>query len=811
MVACSTAVQRKVVSLVGHGIGRNLVGYDEAIELISPTLEIRMTERCLPGMLALFVSVAYSIAFIDHLCVPAYAQPSNTDSANDTTSLALLTLDRIYQSSEFNERSFNGRWLSQTGGEAPSYTRVESSSIVKYDVNPKRRTVMASADDLTPPGATKPLSIDDYVFSNDLARVLIYTNSVRVWRAKTRGDYWVLDRGTRQLTKIAADLDPSMLMYAKFSPDGNSVAFVYKGSLYVQNLLTQVMLQIAKGRDKLLAGMSDWVYEEEFKLRDAFWWSPDGKSVAYLTFDTSPVKDFSLINNTDSLYPAVKQFPYAKAGTPNSIVKLHVAQLDPFYIWKVEPKEDTIPTDYLPRVQWIEGTGQLISRRMNRLQNHEIIAIEDYKQGTRTVVLENFDDAWIDLQDELVFSDDGKTFLYLAESDQWRHLYRVDVSTKTRTLLTPGSYDVIELVAVDQSSGDCLYFIASPDAAQNRFLYRYSFSDKQTQRITPDNLDGTHAYEISPDGKFAFHRHSSTEQPTVTNLITLPDHAVVETLESNEKLAEVVKQLETKPFEFVQIDIGETKLDAWVLPPVPASSDQSHPLLVHVYGEPAGSTVVNRWGGKTALWHRLLAQQGYMVASIDNRGTKAPRGREFRKSVYRQVGTLGPNDQAAAVKKLIEQRPTIDPSNVGIWGWSGGGTSTLHALFRHSDTFRTGISVAPVANLAYYDTIYEERYMGLPTDNVEGYRAGSAINFVKDFQGNLLLVHGTADDNVHFQASELLINELVKHNKQFDLFVYPGRSHSISEGKNTRHHLMTMVTDYLKEHLPVDAAADDHR
>jgi dipeptidyl-peptidase-4 len=591
-------------------------------------------------------------------------------------------------------------------------------------------------------------------------------------------------------------------MYAKFAPDGNSVAYVRDGNLYLEDLLDGSVRQLTtRPNDRILNGMSDWVYEEEFGLRDAFQWSPNGMQIAYWRFDTSGVQDFTLINNTDSIYPTTKTFAYPKAGTRNSDVRVAVMDLATGATQFIEMSGDP-RNHYIPRMQWIEKTGELLVRQMNRLQNRETLTLVNFDSGTKRVIHTEKDDAWIDLQDSIEFTEDAESFLYMSDRDGWQHVYRKDVSTDKLSPLTTGSYDVVELLKVlpgESAAETRVYFIASPDSATERFLF--SSVDGQVSRITPQGLPGVHRYEISPCGGFAIHRFSTTERPTVTELISLPSHNVLRVLESNKALVDTLDGLDPIATEFFQIKLDETFLDAWCMNPPGMESGKKSPLLVHVYGEPAGSTVMNRWGGKTALWHRMMAEHGCIVISIDNRGTKAPRGREFRKAVYRRLGSLGPDDQAAALKQLLKERDDIDPDRIGIWGWSGGGTSTLHGVFRYSDLYRTGVAVAPVANLSYYDTIYEERYMGLPATNVDGYRNGSAIHFADGLKGDLLLIHGTADDNVHYQATELLINELIERGKLFEMFLYPGRSHSINEGKNTRKHVMSVVTRFLDRTL----------
>lgn len=726
---------------------------------------------------------------------------------------SVLTIDRIYASDEFTSKSVDTKWLPEVTGENASYTVIESfedadsgggkdsgegKDIVQYDALTGERSLFVDANSLVPAGTSAPLSIDDYQVSKDRGRVLIFTNSVRVWRRNTRGDYWVFDRGTGQLYQLGEKRSPASMMYAKFSPDGNFVAFVGDGNLYLEDLLDRSVRPLLRRKNEnSILGATDWVYEEEFQLRDAFHWSPDSREIAFWHFDTSNVQEFTMINNTDSLYPTVKTFGYPKAGTRNSVVRIGVIQVDENNVRWVDlpgaPQET-----YIPRIQWLEHSGDLLVRQMNRLQNEERLYRVAKETLETTLIHTETDDAWIDLQDTLHVSEDGSGLVYLSDRSGWRGLYHIGMTADRFNEVGVGKYDVVDVVALTQTN---LFFVASPESATERFLYRIDLGNLSMHRVTPSAAKGVHEYDISPDGRFAVHRFSTTETPTVTELVSLPDHQSLRTLESNQKLAVAFAKLNRQPTEFFKVDIGSVQLDAMCIKPPDLDPNLKYPLLIYVYGEPAGSTAVNRFAGNTGLWHQMLAQQGYVVVTIDNRGTDVPRGREFRKSVYRQVGTLGPNDQAAAVKKLLSERTYLDADRVGVWGWSGGGTSSLHGIFRFPELYKTAVAVAPVANLRYYDTIYEERYMGLPSGNVDGYRNGSAIHFADQLKGSLLVVHGTADDNVHYQATELLINELVAKNKPFEMFIYPGRTHSIKERKNTRRHLMNTITRFLKRTL----------
>jgi dipeptidyl-peptidase-4 len=368
--------------------------------------------------------------------------------------------------------------------------------------------------------------------------------------------------------------------------------------------------------------------------------------------------------------------------------------------------------------------------------------------------------------------------------------------------ITSGKYDVTRVLAVDEKSR-WLYFIASPDNPAQRFLYRIGLDGKGLKRLSLAKQAGSHSYNISPDAQWAVHSFSSFAAPPVSNFIKLAAHKTVRGLESNKGLCEKLGKLKQPATEFFRVKIADdVEVDAYAVLPPDLDKTKKYPLLIYVYGEPAGQTVVDRWGGSGGMWHRMLAQQGYIVMSFDNRGTTAPRGNAWRKCVYRQVGILAAEDQAAAVRQVLKDRPYLDAKRVGVWGWSGGGSMTLNALFKFPDLYHTGISIAPVPNQRLYDTIYQERYMGLPKDNVEGYKNGSPITYAKQLKGKLLLVHGTVDDNVHYQGMAKLIHELVAHNKKFEMIAYPNRTHSIREGKNTVLHLRTVMTDFLKNNLP---------
>ena len=698
------------------------------------------------------------------------------------------------------------RWIE--GGRA--YTTVEGSgeedagkSIVRYDAASGERRVLVPAERLVPAGEKKPLKIDGYAWSRDGRRLLLFTNTKKVWRQNTRGDYWVLDLPDGRLKKLGGDASSSSLMFAKWSPDGERVAYVRANNIFIEDLASGSITQLtADGSATIVNGTSDWVYEEEFGLRDAFRFSPDGKSIAFWRFDTSGVGVFSLINDTNGTYPTVKTIPYPKAGTINSAVTVGVLPAAGGPARFVELPGDPRNT-YVPRMDWAGNSEELVLQQLNRLQNTNDVWIANPRTGTLRKLLREQDAAWVDVLAEFHWLNGGKDLLWLSERDGWRKVYAVSRDGKTTRAVTPGPGDVMQLSRVDDR-GDWLYFIASPDDATRRFLYRVRVNGaSKPERVTPAGALGSHAYDISPDGAYAFHTFSGFDKPPVTELVRLPGHQVVRALEENAALAKAALPLTQPPVEFFKVEIGGgVALDGWMIKPPDFDPARKYPLLIYVYGEPAGTTVLDAWGGNRDLFHRAIARAGYIVASVDNRGTPAPKGRAWRKIVYGTVGVLSSEDQAAAVRALLAARPYLDAERVGVWGWSGGGTNTLNLMFRFPDIYKVGMAVAPVPDQRLYDTIYQERYMGLPQDNAAGYKAGSAINFAEGLKGRLLIVHGSGDDNVHFQGTEKLVNRLIELGKPFDFMDYPNRSHSISEGEGTSLHIHALLARYLLEHLP---------
>ncbi len=725
-----------------------------------------------------------------------------------TSDSTLLTLDRIFASGESRggRRGFGqSRWIDDGLG----YTTLEPSvgkkgrDLVRYDTKSGTREVLIPGEKLIPAGDTTQLGIENYQWSPDKKRFLIFTNSKRVWRTNTRGDYWVLTLADSSLKKLGGNGEPSTLMFAKFAPDGNRLAYVRRNNIYVEDLITGSITQLTTdGSRTIINGTTDWVYEEEFSLQDGFRWSPDGSRIAYWQFDASGVRDFFLINDTDSLYSFVIPVQYPKVGTTLSSCRVGVVSAAGGATVWFQPAGDP-RNNYIPRMAWAATSDEIAFQYMNRLQNTDQVMLGNVHTGALRTILTERDSTWVEVVDDMYWLNRGKNFTWSSESDGWRHLFLYSRDGTNRRSLTPGDYDVIDVIRLDTTHG-WIYFTASPDNPTQRYLYRARLDGKaKVERITPDDKPGTHGYDISPDGRWAFHTYSRFDVPAVTELIDLPDHEVQRVLADGAQTRAMLSRFKNGESSFFRVDIGNgVQLDGWRMLPPDFDPSKRYPVLLSIYGEPAGQTVVDRFGGTTGyLWNLMLTQKGYVVMSIDNRGTAAPRGRSWRKCIYRQVGILASADQAAAMRQIFRW-PFIDSTRIGIWGWSGGGSMTLNMLFRYPELYNTGMAVAPVPDQLLYDAVYQERYMGLPDNNAEGYKEGSPVTHAANLKGNLLLVHGTGDDNVHYQGSERLINALIKANKQFTMMAYPNRSHGIFEGQNTTRHLYALLTNYLLMHLP---------
>ena len=708
-----------------------------------------------------------------------------------------LTLEDIYVKGTFRARGVpQPTWME----DGRSYSALTEKGLVRVDAATLAETVIVPQAAFVPEGAARPLRVEDYTWSEDKTKLVVYTNSRRVWRRNTRGDYWLVDVAAGSVRQLGKGLEPSRMMYGKLSPAGDRFAYVYYNNLYVEDVATGERRQLTfDGGDVMVNGNFDWVYEEELSCYDGWRWSPDGKKIAYWHSDTGGTGTFLMIDNIDSLYSFTIPLPYPKAGTTNSAVKVGVVDVETartgWFPVPGDPREN-----YIARMEFVPGTDEVMIQQLNRLQNTNTV----YYGNVNTLALKPFyedhDEACLNVHDNIVWREGNKYFTWTSEKDGWRHLYRVARDGKKETLLTKGDFDVINVLRIDPKGG-YVYYMASPESAVEQYLYRSRLDGKgAAERVTPQGFTGTYSYNISPGAKYALCSYSNHATPRVYEMVSLPDHKTVRRLEDNAALKAVYDSYGFRPREYFQVDIGEAVLDGWMIKPRDFDPAKKYPVIFNVYGEPASSTVQDSWTGD--YWNQLLAQQGYIVASIDPRGTNNPKGREWRKCIYGKVGILAMADHAKGVRLAEEMFPFMDPERIGVWGWSGGGSSTAHLMFEYPDIYSVGIAVAGVYSQRLYDSIYQERYMGLPSTNPDGYREGSPITHAAGLQGDLLLIHGTGDDNVHYQSLEMLVNELVKHGKMFSMMAYPMRTHGISERENTTMHLYQTMLKYWLEHLP---------
>lgn len=677
---------------------------------------------------------------------------------------------------------------------------------------------------ILPSSKINNINIESFIFSKSKNKILLFTKSVKVWRYNTRGDYWVYDFKKDEIQKLGRNMSGSSLMFAKFSPNENFVAYVSKeenenevrnsstsANIFLENLESRTIKKLtsSNGTKKLINGTFDWVYEEEFSCRDGFIFNEDGSKIAFWQIDANQVRDFYMINNTDSIYSYKIPVEYPKVGEDLSPARIGVISLiDEQTTWMKIPGEAN--KFYLPRMTWVPQENNLMIQQLNRKQNHSKIYIGDASSGEVELLTEERDEAWVDLRSSWPyqvqagwkFINEGKEFLYTTEKDGWSHIYRFDINKKTEYLVTNGEYDVIKPLAYDEKNDD-VYFIASPENPTERYLYKTSIKgDGDLIRVTPKILEGSHNYQISTKSKYAFHSFSNYFTKPMQAVVSLPEHEFIN--KDQDMVRRYDPNMKKKhPLEFFEITtVDNVTMEGWIVKPKNFDKDKKYPVLFYFYSEPAGQTGVNRHGaGTNGLYDGDLGEDGYVYVTFDGRGTPSPKGRAWRKAIYRNIGRINVRDMAMGAKAVFNKYQFIDTSRVAVHGWSGGGTATLNCLFQYPEIFHTGIAVAAVANQLTYDNIYQERYMGDPKESYQDYVDGSPIKYAKNFKGNLLYIHGTGDDNVHYQNAEMLANELIKHKKVFYMLSYPNRSHGIRED-GAYPHVRLMFTDFLRKNCP---------
>ena len=708
--------------------------------------------------------------------------------------------------------NFNGEAQINWTNDGDSYFKLEKNQLVTYTLPKHDVKTVISKEQLTPAGKSEPLKVAHFAFSSDQQKVLLFTNTKKVWRLNSKGDYWVFNFKTNTLKQIGKSFAPSSLMFAKFSPDGNTIAYVSDNNLYSEDYASgNIQPLTTNGTVSLINGTFDWAYEEEFACRDGFRWSPDSKSIAYWQIDASAIKKFYMINNTDSIYSQLIPLEYPKVGESPSACKVGVVKLsDAKTTWIDVPGDAS--QNYLVRMEFIPSSNKLLIQQLNRKQNHSKLYVADALKGNTSMIQEESDEAWVDLfqigspyaidyTNNFSFLKETNSILWASEKDGWRHLYQVSLEGKPEVLITKGEYDVIDLKHINSKEG-YVYYIASPDNATQKYLYKSKLNGKgKNILVSPESLKGSHGYSISSNGSYAQHSFSNHYTPSSKEYISLPNHKA---LNEEESILKNVKKLEEKAkTEFFTIKTADNiEMDGWMVKPTDFDPKKKYPVVFFVYSEPAMTTVNdNYYAGKNWFYIGDMADDGYIYISLDNRGTPAPKGREWRKSIYRKIGTVNIKDQAMAAKEILKW-DFVDAERIAVWGHSGGGAATLNLMFRYPEIYKTGISLSAVTNQLTYDNIYQERYMGLPQENMEDFVEASPITYAKNLEGNLLYIHGTGDDNVHYQNAEMLVNELIKYNKQFQFMPYPNRSHGFREGEGTRKHMSTLYTNYLKLHCP---------
>lgn len=714
-----------------------------------------------------------------------WALPNYTQAQEEVT-----TAD-IWQTYRFITKSVNGVNWTKDG---QYYTSQNDRYIIKYNISTGNPVDTLYGKEGAPEDYVQ---FDGYSFSPQENKIMLSSGSEAIYRRSSKAFFYIYDITKKEITRL---IEGEKQSYATFSPDGNQVAFVRGNNLYVTDLATMTTQTITTTgeKNKIIHGSTDWVYEEEFSFAQAFYWSSDSKKIGYYTFDESEVKEFMMQywNGPTTPYPDNYQFKYPKAGEDNSKITISVYNLTDKKSIKMNIGTET--DIYIPRINWTQDANLLSIRRMNRLQNQLEILHADVKTGKTQVILTEKEETYIDLDftDDLTYLEDGKTFLHTSERNGFKHIYLYDMSGKLIRQITDGKWEVSQVYGIDEKA-KMIYFTSTEDSPLQRQLYKIKFNGKGKEKLS--TRKGTHAPNFSKDFKYYLDYYSAADTPPAVSLHEAKSGKQLKVLEDNQAFSERLKEYKINPKEFFTFTTSEgVELNGWMIKPLDFDKSKKYPVLMFVYGGPGSQTVTDSWDTYNYMWYQVLASKGYMVVSVDNRGTGA-RGAEFKKITYANLGKYEIQDQIATAKYLANL-PTVDAERIGIWGWSYGGYMSSLGITVGADIFKAAIAVAPVSTWRFYDSIYTERYLKRPQDNAEGYDSNSPINHVEKLKGSYLLVHGTADDNVHFQNAIELQNALIKANKQFDSFYYPNRTHSISGG-NTRFHLYTMMTNFLLKNL----------
>jgi dipeptidyl-peptidase-4 len=702
--------------------------------------------------------------------------------------LKKVTLEDVFKKGTFSQKSIYGiNWMRDGQYYSSLINRMGAPAVVKINI------ATGAEEAVLLDGKLLGVNFSGYSFNPDETKALIETDVESIYRRSSKGIFYVVDMATGQKQLL---MNGEKISYATLSPDNNKVAFVKDNNLFLVELSSNKLIQITTDGEwnKIINGSADWVYEEEFSMAQAFQWSPDGKKISFIRFDESAVPEFNM-QLWGPLYPKDYKFKYPKAGEKNALVSIHVYELATGKTQKIDAGTET--DIYLPRIYWTKDANTLAFIRLNRLQNQMDLFHANASTGTSSLIISDVSKTYVDLDnnDNLEYLADGKTFIRTSEQDGFKHIYHHGIDGKLIRQITNGPWEVSSLVGVDEKAKK-VYFLSTEASPLERNLYVIGLDGKGKKALTP--AKGTHAVNMSPDHKFYIDYYSTADTPV---RVSLNDASGKETklLEDNQALKDRLTGFALGKKEFFTLPtVDGTELNAYIIKPADFDPNKKYPVLMYVYGGPGSQNVLNSWGGTRDFWHQQLAAEGIIVACVDNRGTGA-RGRDFKHSTYANLGKLETIDQIEGAKYFAKM-PFVDPARIGIWGWSYGGYMSSLALMIGNDVFKTAIAVAPVTTWRYYDTIYTERFLQTPQLNPSGYDDNSPITHVNKLKGNLLLIHGTGDDNVHFQNSVDLVNALISADKQFESFYYPNKNHGISGG-NTTWHLYTQMTDFLKRKL----------
>ena len=750
--------------------------------------------------------------FIAMLLVPCCA---SLLTAQDGT--APLSVDRIFRTRDFVAQGLPFvQWMKDGRSFLHVKTDIGGAALVRVDAVTGAETVLLPAGVLKDSNGT-PLDVEDVTFSADETKVLVFHSSVRAWRTNTRGVYHVVDLVSKTVTPLVSGLsvaaatpangpgflasglasgaaDPNLQMFAKFSPDGLEVAFGRANDLWVKNLRTGSEIRLTTdGSDDIINGTTDWVYEEELGLRDAFRWSPDSKRLAFWRFDQRAVPAYPIVDDLGT-YPKVSTLRYPKAGEANSRVTIHVIGADGSDRHALAVGPDT--GQYILRVVWIDRDSISVLRSP-RHQTQLDVMLVSATIGTGRIITTERDSAYVNPEGEpVVWLADHQRFLLRSDRSGWQqyYLYRRDGQLLAR--VTRDSMDVLDLLAVDDKAGVAYVQVAAPTPTQQQMM-RVSLDGRRAERVTQG--DGAHALLVSPTAAYVFDAYSRLGVPPVVSLYALPRMTKLKEVTDNAAVRQRLVTLGIQPPQLFRVPMPDgTMLDAYRILPPAFDSTRKYPVLMHAYGGPAAPQVIDQWGDGRYMWHAMLAQQGYVVVVVDNRGA-AFRGRAFRKVTQLKLGLQETQDQVDAARWLARQS-WVDAARIGFWGWSFGGYLAAMVAAKGGDVFKAAIAVAPVTDWRLYDSIYTERFMWTPQENASGYQQTAPQNFVAGIRARFLLVHGTGDDNVHPQNSVQLIERMVRANRPLQQLFYPNRTHSISGG-NTTVHLYESLTRFIRENL----------